>query len=117
MVWPIRVFRRGGKDGVGRAALEYADFDELLKMRFAKKEGWLARKNRVDYYIPFLPIQPAQVRAQVALQIAGYKQRLRHCVGHCLRASQSYNHHAPNGVLQRRADAHRMLSMTFDHHF
>ena len=56
---------RGGQAGhtarAARAALEYADFDDMLKQRFAKREAWLAYKNRVDYYIPFLPIQPAQV--------------------------------------------------------
>eukprot|EP00040_Diaphanoeca_grandis_P004899 m.30519 g.30519 ORF g.30519 m.30519 type:complete len:382 (-) comp16298_c0_seq1:264-1409(-) len=56
-----------------RNTLDYLDFAELLKARLAKREFWLAYKNRVDYYIPFLPMGRQQLREAFEFELERYK--------------------------------------------
>lgn len=59
-----------------------------------KHDQWLAFKNRVDYYIPFLPMGADQVKTAVELQVKAYEYvrclcvrvRVRVCVRVCVRA-------------------------------
>ena len=56
-----------------------------------KHDQWLAFKNRVDYYIPFLPMGADQVKTAVELQVKAYEYvrclcvrvRVRVCVRVC----------------------------------
>jgi hypothetical protein len=52
-----------------RAALTLADFAVPLKANLAKKARWLAFKNLVDYFIPFLPMSQTEVLQAVERQL------------------------------------------------
>ncbi len=52
-----------------RRDLSYDLFADKLKNEFAKRARWLALKNLVDVYIPFLPMTSAEVEQAVVRQL------------------------------------------------
>ncbi len=52
-----------------RSDMQYQDFVDTLKKRFTKREQWLGIKNRVDYFVPFLPMQSEQVEEAIEVRL------------------------------------------------
>jgi hypothetical protein len=53
------VFKSLREGGRARADVEYRDFTEVLEDDLGLSEPVLVSKNRVDFYIPFLPMEAA----------------------------------------------------------
>lgn len=56
-----------------RSAITYSMFADSLKLKLQEKEYWITYKNRVDYYVPFLPMDIENVKEAVDHHLAKYK--------------------------------------------
>jgi len=63
------------KDGRERNDLEYEEFRDNLTKAMKKVEYWTAYKNRIDYYVPFLPAERPQVLTVIRKTLEAWRCR------------------------------------------
>eukprot|EP00041_Stephanoeca_diplocostata_P011461 m.190202 g.190202 ORF g.190202 m.190202 type:complete len:515 (+) comp18546_c0_seq2:69-1613(+) len=60
-----------------RSTMTYSMFADLLKQKLQEKEYWIAYKNRVDYFVPFLPMDVESVKLAVQQHLVKYSCEMK----------------------------------------